>query len=1158
MNSNVIITFILCFVMCGSTYTPPITGSSTLCRVHGDYWVEALTRNATNKNITVSLPLPICASPVNTFEANLLCIDDLCSSPLFDKNWVSETWLAPIRPGGFYYNQTKEKGANITAPEQVWFCLPKLPTQCWTKAGLPCYDGSYSYAETTYLGDQSYHQFLGQFFIPGSSSISGRQNVAKTTSGFLVSWRNHITEPICPTAVARKKDYLYNLDCSLVPSDTGTVSYQDGFIRSQTTQISHPLYTEDFNLCETWGQDSNEVGNQTLMQDLDWGINYDYVDMSTCVSSYLPAEQVFSSALTLLSIYTPTWNQHDWFPPQDSTCVNVCAGSPCDGDSSFTGYIASGFGPVSTTSTASSCYCRFLAVKETWWYQLANGTKIPALPIRFETTWTNQYLYDNVFNWGAVKLNLPEFAIQKVLLGYDVNSTSVHLQPALVITVRCHPNLEKTTLTVPCTEDVVVNIQFANYFKVQATVDSILVVEIPTGVLQMSGDMLLLYYQGSTLVGQDTLPIIGKTSCEMQDCTFCFATLSTFACQPTSLKIAVVVVLVVMIALTLIVAGWACYCIAIIGKVIWFTIYNTCRCVRTSTSFIGSGFTSAVNATKEGFTMARSNVFGDSTVTSTVTTTNPPYNRVPTSNNWFSKDYLVILFIVFVMTNPVMSSCYGGVSVQSVISTCTKTTTRETCRISTDLLLSIPFSHVSACYNVMNEENSTVMGTIEVKYVEQVNSIDFVNQYVTSGWDGFLDYSKSCWTPTNWCGDRCRDMLPDDYDGYGQLSDSAVTTYPGMTSCSRTCGCAGCGCFYCDDACTVTRWAVHPKAPFATIYTPSQQRFVPYVQVIVTESNVVTSSSVLLMRPGITQIALSNYVVSLVGTLSTPSVGVGSKYLRIDDNGVVSLTDAAPPNSPQPGVPGDIQGPSATFMLNVFLRKTIRVSPLLHIGGGFQSPGVLLPGVKLPGLFNNRYWIPQGTQIYCNETESTPILLHLTTPNPVTFTRTIVSVCPKMSIIAISGCFACPFGFTVNVSASSTCLSGSAVFSGDSFSVTESAIYLTQIPAYFLVHCSSVNKALSGVLKLSSGIYHSDESLSATLDDYTNFTPEGNFTVGVVSNEGTSDPWTNFSDFLSNIAFGSWLNGILSFLIIAIGIIVVYKLLSLLMSTNCRSKTKML
>jgi len=409
----------------------------------------------------------------------------------------------------------------------------------------------------------------------------------------------------------------------------------------------------------------------------------------------------------------------------------------------------------------------------------------------------------------------------------------------------------------------------------------------------------------------------------------------------------------------------------------------------------------------------------------------PPPNGVnrPNRGRWCPFLFMSILTLM----DPV-TSCSSVPVVISNVPTCTVVNSVQTCQYLLDFEITLESHFDETCINLI-DINGNPVDTLIFRYLNFIYHPQLRFNYLTSAFTCISEADKTCYTPSNWCGNRCNNMAADDNTGQGQLSDPMVTTCPGVTKCTRTCGCTGCDCFYCDASCTVFRWALQSVGPLYTVYEITGLTAVPTI--FMYSQNNDSINSFISPFPGVT---VSNYYVNMTqrGAFQTPTdINLAGYGVIIDDNSNMYWNPVSPLGTPEKLKVGDIQYSTrsqvtcglTTDSLNTVFDPNIGIS-------GETSVTCLISGTsnltKLPLTFGGytiqKDFFSLAPLSYLTPPVFPPITISVQTNN-YTISQTVDYVCPVLTFINVSGCYQCPFGYLVLFTLKSKCIAGPVLIS---------------------------------------------------------------------------------------------------------------------------------
>jgi hypothetical protein len=410
------------------------------------------------------------------------------------------------------------------------------------------------------------------------------------------------------------------------------------------------------------------------------------------------------------------------------------------------------------------------------------------------------------------------------------------------------------------------------------------------------------------------------------------------------------------------------------------------------------------------------------------------------------------------------------------------------------------------------------VGSIEITYENFVYRTQTAFAYYTGDWVCISQATKSCYTPSNWCGATCDQMQANNSNAAGQLSDPLVTTCPGVTKCTRTCGCAGCGCFYCNAACTPFRWALNPVGPSFSVYQVTGLTAIPTINITV--KGLVNTSYQIFPFPGVlTQAGVMNFTQQ--GLYQTPlNLNIGS-YGVINQGNNIYFGPVSSRGTPTKNSVGDIQ------YYNLVQRTCSLTTGSLNslfdtsIGeAGATSVTCSRPGINLlnsvPNVFNGytlNTIFGSSSAVDLTPPVFPPVQLSFTSAN-ITLQQIVDFVCPEIEALNITGCYDCPLGYITYFKARSKCAIGPALVTSEN--CIPQTISLLSSEAVYSVQCFSNESSISDTLNLIGGSKSASCSSTGVLN-----APDQS--AGIFGNSSSSTP----SDTSIGFSFGFMTNSIL-------------------------------
>jgi len=547
-------------------------------------------------------------------------------------------------------------------------------------------------------------------------------------------------------------------------------------------------------------------------------------------------------------------------------------------------------------------------------------------------------------------------------------------------------------------------------------------------------------------------------------------------------------------------------------------------------------------------------------------------------------DSLMLISIICCLI-PITDSqgCTSNPTLTSNINTCTYSGSNIACTLQFNMQVTLRTPGDKACYTFVSDQGD-IVAAMNLTYIAQQVSVIPKFEYYTTDWVGQIANVKSCYTPSNWCGSACNTMAATDATGHGQFSDPTITQCPGFTHCTRVGGCAGNGCFYCEDACSVSRYVAKPLGPVYEVYSVGGYNnnflidvdFIKYDgsifdglshEIISVDYNEQASDSTNMFRLSL----IGGFIPKISNNIDSyayASPSNGNALSGMMSFGAATLFgNFAPRLSPTVGLLGDIQGNSPTsFLCNALTLGSTSLDPNIGIVNSPNSvtfkPSGITNAKALPSIINGNIWYADTSEliIVTNTSNASPINLQIYSSGSLSLTRTVTTICPLIEYINTTGCYNCDLGYRIWFNLKSTCLEGPVYITSND--CVDQMFTATDTFQLFYLTCSSTTQGITSLVIAKSGLKQSNFTANALLeyvspdvaiDYYTNtsVTP----TTDTLS---LSDVSSLASNFLGNGIFGfpnifsDWINIIINVLLW----IVVLFLAFWIVKNLCKNKPK--
>jgi hypothetical protein len=594
---------------------------------------------------------------------------------------------------------------------------------------------------------------------------------------------------------------------------------------------------------------------------------------------------------------------------------------------------------------------------------------------------------------------------------------------------------------------------------------------IPTSYLNKDGFLKVKVFILDVLVKNSTFPIDATKTCEIRHCSFvCMDYITNFVCYSLSTQVIVATAFFLSIASSIIFICIASY-----------KIYCCCS--------------------------------------------NRYMIQMPKG-----AEVIACILIISLLSPGVSAQCTTTTILESSINSCSISEGNYTCLFQTNVLVNLLHLGSKACI-AFKSTDGTYLGSMNLTYELSLYYTTTVPSYFSGDWDGVTCSHRSC-----------RNDYPCDL-GNGCPSDQAVINsalngecllYNGYSECYASCGCAGCGCFFCSDACLLARTAFKPTSMY-WVWDILGTTVVPRVR-LSTDINGTRTESILDVD---TPTLSGDFTISVIGTYDTFTPNWGNqKFIK---NYAVSTGDyyIAPASNYQNPVfqlLGDIQSSTSGGILNApssFIFPSTAVPAVVQqyaLENQFPASGYdihINNNNKLPKQIAGILWsydFPLN-KLIGNNVNAPAVALSVSTQNPIKLSYDKTSVCPKASFVSVNGCYNCPQGFSITYTVKSVCDSGSVTIDVISSSRIECSTRFVSIGTNTqtsIIYCISQDAQISGTVKL---IGDSTDSFSflTVLNEAPPLTPEeirrvfGNWTPGA-----HNDFISLWDSFTGSAAIAKW------------------------------------
>jgi hypothetical protein len=653
--------------------------------------------------------------------------------------------------------------------------------------------------------------------------------------------------------------------------------------------------------------------------------------------------------------------------------------------------------------------------------------------------------------------------------------------------------------------------------------------------------------------------------CVIVDCIFCWEVYSSLNCLPFSYK--VFAALITLLFMSLIIAILPCFWILI--KTIWMCLMFPKKCcwpymnkkIKEADKYIKK-----INISDENIENSREHerenrnyddiyekevvvLKADKSSDRRQQPSNSVFNR-PNPNAFI---YVVLLSYFIICASAITCSSSPPISVSSP--SCVSTSaSAESCTFTFSTTVTIPYPGASSCLTFIDSQNK-VLGNMNVTYINRTDIAYLTTSYYTGRWKPLSSSFHGCYQ-NGWCDDSCATATTRNMYGFSSL----IASWPGLTYCRRSCGCAGCGCFFCDAGCVVSGYSLQYLDSAMAVSEINRLSYTSYL-------SYAYSGTVQTFAQSTSSVNIGPFKVDYIGSFSGDvQTYFGTKNVIFNSTSSY-WGEASSLNSPTQQNIGDIQATSLTSLQSPTTTSFIfdpniisSVSQDKSDNFYFSNPGMnninLYP--KFPAMIGGQLWTYTTGYIKSVAISPGPVVLTVTTQSPITLTRTKTTVCPKALYLSGSGCFSCDAGSTIIIKASSTCSPGLVLVSADVayVSISTKSIDLLTTDKNFEIDLLTTNQINSfNIILASDGntitipvSFAAVENVTLRNDTYT-FVPGSS--VGGPGFSFSFPSWADFTSALTDSNSDYHYSAIVSLVIGIIVIVLVLAISFILIKTMC-------
>jgi hypothetical protein len=481
----------------------------------------------------------------------------------------------------------------------------------------------------------------------------------------------------------------------------------------------------------------------------------------------------------------------------------------------------------------------------------------------------------------------------------------------------------------------------------------------------------------------------------------------------------------------------------------------------------------------------------------------------------------------------------------------------DSCTVTFNQQITIGFPGQTACINFYDSISNEIFNTLYITYnrAQYLTLMDY--QYFTSFWTPFAGSDKSCASTSPCPLSGCPSPVTNPVQFDNRFAN-AFPLYPYAENedayrfCEASCGCAGCGCFFCSSGCM---WGyqnilkgnstINGRPPLP-VFTPGQTFIFPSVSgyfkrplqdcydslinVQFINEPVAAPPSILTNVPvfGYNSPYTMNIIIISQVLYELPSWGDTCFFAPAQEewyfpgNGV-KAGPCADINAPIAGSPGDVQFNPSLPLRHLWVPQSVQRSfqqssvIFTYPPVGFnimETYPIIGDGVT---FYAGHKWSLGWFSMYAETAGQGPLTLGLTTNAPFNISYSTSVVCPICSFVNLTGCSTCPLGIQIRIRSHSTCSGGVVMIeSTGNFLLTEHSLEITTVDSdYFLSAFATVDDVM-GNIKFTDNAFTCNFDVSGYAPrmeevEYGNYTLVGSNETSNINALDLSDWWNGLS-----------------------------------------------
>jgi len=439
------------------------------------------------------------------------------------------------------------------------------------------------------------------------------------------------------------------------------------------------------------------------------------------------------------------------------------------------------------------------------------------------------------------------------------------------------------------------------------------------------------------------------------------------------------------------------------------------------------------------------------------------------------------LYLMMKMSRPKSVLACDNISTYNVKGvSCEQNGVNKTCHIRSTSVVNLSSENRESCLVVKDDENIVnsfvTFRTKKVMIRCRENLMYYTNEHKSH-----CKYEKRCRKSGKCDDDNCENVTQD--SNIMDLGDEMKKK--GWSYCTRACGCAGCGCFYCSSGCLWWRKYLSYAGYTYSVSECKSWEYHVHGELIVSKDNI-KSTQVLCIEPGQKK-KIGPYTLSLESVTNIPGLLKDECVIKDLNNNEEFISKCSALNSPIVGTIGEVQCPTKTSADSMSNECLASPDIIEHTAGDSSVSCIakgsyvrkLVEGKKLPMIKDGMFLYRETDgNLYMDLDHRASFSLVIEANGVIMMDIVRRSTCNVIRT-KIKGCHSCKEGATIEIDYTSSGNTTSYISCSESLSFP---LYLEGNKTLKRT-VNFYKKDINLLCKLSCGIHVSEFFIRGILDD---------------------------------------------------------------------------